>query len=97
MVLGGAMLLVLSRVFRRVASASAQFRCALPWLCGYLIVFADRCIGFTAFIWLLARMPATRVSSHAYVNPVGRRRARLLRLRRRNDYNSDSDWERLSF
>ena len=36
---------------------------------GYLIVFASL-IGFTAFMWLLARMPATRVSSHAYVNPV---------------------------
>ena len=29
-----------------------------------------RGLGFTAFVWLLARMPATRVASHAYVNPV---------------------------
>jgi drug/metabolite transporter (DMT)-like permease len=27
-------------------------------------------LGFTAYAWLLARMPATRVASHAYVNPV---------------------------
>lgn len=24
----------------------------------------------TAYVWLLARMPATRVASHAYVNPL---------------------------
>ncbi len=35
----------------------------------YLIVFGSL-ISFTAFIWLLGRMPATRVASHAYVNPV---------------------------
>ncbi len=35
----------------------------------YLIVFGSL-IGFTAFVWLLARMPATRVASHAYVNPI---------------------------
>ena len=27
-------------------------------------------MGFSAFVWLLGRMPATRVASHAYVNPV---------------------------
>jgi drug/metabolite transporter (DMT)-like permease len=35
----------------------------------YLIVFGSL-LGFTAFVWLLARMPATRVASHAYVNPI---------------------------
>ncbi len=35
----------------------------------YLII-AGSLIGFTAFVWLLQRMPATKVSSHAYVNPV---------------------------
>lgn len=35
----------------------------------YLIV-AGSLIGFTAFVWLLGRMPASRVASHAYVNPV---------------------------
>ena len=27
-------------------------------------------LAFTAFVWLLAHMPATRVASHAYVNPI---------------------------
>ncbi len=35
----------------------------------YLIVFGSL-LGFTAFVWLLAHMPATRVASHAYVNPI---------------------------
>jgi drug/metabolite transporter (DMT)-like permease len=39
------------------------------WALLYLIVCGSL-LGFTAFVWLLARMPATRISSHAYVNPV---------------------------
>ena len=35
----------------------------------YLIV-GGSWLGFTAYVWLLARMPATRVASHAYVNPL---------------------------
>jgi drug/metabolite transporter (DMT)-like permease len=35
----------------------------------YLIV-AGSLIGFTAYLWLLTQMPATRVASHAYVNPL---------------------------
>jgi len=35
----------------------------------YLIV-AGSLLGFTAYVWLLARMPATLVASHAYVNPL---------------------------
>jgi drug/metabolite transporter (DMT)-like permease len=34
----------------------------------YLIVCGSL-LAFTAFVWLLGRMPATRVASHAYVNP----------------------------
>ena len=35
----------------------------------YLII-AGSVIGFTAFVWLLQRLPATHVSSYAYVNPI---------------------------
>jgi drug/metabolite transporter (DMT)-like permease len=35
----------------------------------YLIV-GGSLVAFTAFIWLLARMSATKVASHAYVNPL---------------------------
>jgi drug/metabolite transporter (DMT)-like permease len=44
-----------------------SMRAALALL--YLIVCGSL-LGFTAFVWLLARMPATRVASHAYVNPL---------------------------
>src|SRR5580698_8769500 len=35
----------------------------------YLIV-AGSLVGYTAFVWLLERMPASRVASHAFVNPM---------------------------
>lgn len=35
----------------------------------YLIV-AGSLLAYTAYVWLLAHMPATRVSSYAYVNPI---------------------------
>jgi drug/metabolite transporter (DMT)-like permease len=69
MMLGGGMLLVLSASFGELHPLPhVSLRAALALL--YLIVCGSL-LGFTAFIWLLARMPATRVASHAYVNPVG--------------------------
>jgi drug/metabolite transporter (DMT)-like permease len=35
----------------------------------YLILFAS-IIAFSAYVWLIARDPATRVASYAYVNPL---------------------------
>jgi drug/metabolite transporter (DMT)-like permease len=68
MMLGGGTLLVLSASFgelRPFPHVSMRGGLALLYLviCGSLL-------GFTAFVWLLARMPATRVASHAYVNPL---------------------------
>jgi drug/metabolite transporter (DMT)-like permease len=68
MMLGGAMLLALSAGFGEMhpfPHLSARGIFAML----YLIVFGSWA-GFTAFVWLLAHMPATRVSSHAYVNPI---------------------------
>jgi drug/metabolite transporter (DMT)-like permease len=68
MALGGAMLLVLSASFGELNPLPhVSMRAALAIL--YLIA-CPSLLGFTAFVWLLARMPATRVASHAYVNPV---------------------------
>lgn len=36
---------------------------------GYLIVFGSW-VGFTAYIWLLDHVPAPKVATYAYVNPV---------------------------
>ena len=68
MMLGGAVLLALSWAMGELHPfPHIQLRAALALL--YLIV-AGSLLGFTAYVWLLARMPATRVASHAYVNPL---------------------------
>jgi drug/metabolite transporter (DMT)-like permease len=68
MMLGGAVLLALSQ-----ATGELQPFPHIPLRAGvallYLIV-GGSLLGFTAYVWLLARMPATRVASHAYVNPL---------------------------
>lgn len=68
MMLGGAVLLALSLGSGELHSTPhVSLRAALALL--YLIV-GGSWVGFTAYVWLLARMPATRVASHAYVNPL---------------------------
>jgi drug/metabolite transporter (DMT)-like permease len=66
--LGGAILLVLSALTGEMhpfPHVSAKAVGALAYL-----VVAGSLVGFSAFVWLLGRMPATRVASHAYINPV---------------------------
>jgi drug/metabolite transporter (DMT)-like permease len=68
MMLGGGTLLALSALLGEMHPLPhISLRGGLAIL--YLIVFGSL-VGFTAFVWLLARMPATRVASHAYVNPI---------------------------
>lgn len=68
MMLGGIVLLALSRLTGEANPLPyIPLRAGLALL--YLIV-GGSLIAFTAYVWLLARMPATRVASHAYVNPV---------------------------
>src|SRR5580704_5563883 len=68
MLFGGAILLVLSALTGEMhpfPHVSAKAAGALLYL-----VVAGSLLGFSAFVWLLGRMPATRVASHAYINPV---------------------------
>jgi drug/metabolite transporter (DMT)-like permease len=68
MMFGGAILLILSAFTGEMhpfPHVSAKAAGALLYL-----VIAGSLIGFSAFVWLLGRMPATRVASHAYINPV---------------------------
>jgi len=68
MMLGGAVLLALSQATGELHSfPHISLRAGLAL--SYLIV-AGSLLGFTAYVWLLARMPATQVASHAYVNPL---------------------------
>ena len=68
MMLGGAMLFALSAAFGEM-HPFPHISVRAAWALLYLIVFGSL-LAFTAFVWLLAHMPATRVSSHAYVNPI---------------------------
>jgi drug/metabolite transporter (DMT)-like permease len=68
MMFGGAILLILSALTGEMhpfPHVSVKAVLALSYL-----VVAGSLLGYSAFVWLLARMPATRVASHAYVNPV---------------------------
>lgn len=68
MMLGGAVLLILSLVTGELHPFPViPLRAGAALL--YLIV-GGSLVGFTAYVWLLTRMPATRVASHAYVNPL---------------------------
>jgi drug/metabolite transporter (DMT)-like permease len=68
MMLGGGGLLILSWAFGEMHPLPhISLRGAMALL--YLIVVGSL-VGFTAFVWLLAHMPASRVASHAYVNPI---------------------------
>src|SRR5579863_10296617 len=68
MMLGGGMLLVISTAVGEMHPfPHVTLRAAVAVL--YLIIFGSL-LAFTAFVWLLAHMPATRVASHAYVNPI---------------------------
>lgn len=70
MICGGAMLLVVSVLFREpmhfdLAGVSARSIGGFV----YLTTFGSL-VGFTAFIWLLGHQPPARVATYAYVNPV---------------------------
>jgi drug/metabolite transporter (DMT)-like permease len=68
MMLGGAVLLALALMTGELHPfPHVPLRAAVALL--YLIV-GGSLLAFTAYVWLLARMPATRVASHAYVNPL---------------------------
>lgn len=68
MMLGGLVLLALAQASGELEPfPHVTLRAAAAVL--YLIV-AGSLVGFTAYVWLLARMPVTRVASHAYVNPL---------------------------
>jgi drug/metabolite transporter (DMT)-like permease len=67
---GGVWLLLaglLAGEWGRVDPAAFTARSLAAW--GYLVVFGSL-VAFTAYVWLLGRTSAARVSTYAYVNPV---------------------------
>jgi drug/metabolite transporter (DMT)-like permease len=68
MLLGGGVLLALSTGAGEMHPfPHIPLRAALAL--GYLIIFGSL-IAYTAYVWLLGRFSATRVASHAFINPV---------------------------
>jgi drug/metabolite transporter (DMT)-like permease len=68
MMLGGAVLLAVAFFAGEMHPLPhIPLRAAIALL--YLIV-GGSLLAYTAYVWLLKRMPATRVASHAYVNPI---------------------------
>ena len=68
MMCGGLFLLSGSAVTGEL-SPSPHLTPSALWALVYLIVFGS-VVSFTSYIWLLGHMPASKVSSYAYVNPV---------------------------
>jgi len=69
---GGGFLLLLSAGTGELAALPALSRCwtwQIAFAMAYLILFAS-IIAFSAYVWLIAREPTTRVASYAYVNPL---------------------------
>jgi drug/metabolite transporter (DMT)-like permease len=69
---GAALLLIAAGVtgeFREAHWSSITLRSIFGL--GYLITFGS-VIAFTAYTWLLQRVPPTLVATHTYANPVGR-------------------------
>lgn len=68
MMLGGIVLLALSKAtgeLHTLPTITPRAAAALLYL-----IIAGSLLGFTAYVWLLARLPVTQVASHAYVNPL---------------------------
>jgi drug/metabolite transporter (DMT)-like permease len=69
---GGGFLLLFSAAtgeLGKLPGLSQRWNWQLGFAMAYLIVFAS-IIAFTAYVWLIARDPTTRVASYAYVNPL---------------------------
>ena len=69
---GGGFLLLLSAAtgeLRSLPGLAHRWDWHLAFAMVYLILFAS-IIAFTAYVWLIARDPTTRVASYAYVNPL---------------------------
>jgi drug/metabolite transporter (DMT)-like permease len=67
---GGVVLLLGSASIGELRGFDAQNVTLASWLAlGYLVVFGS-ILAFSAYMFLLRRAPASRVSTHTYVNPI---------------------------
>jgi drug/metabolite transporter (DMT)-like permease len=68
MLVAGGILLALGVVTGEVPRMSG-ISAGGVWALAYLVIFGS-CIAFTAFVWLLATVPTSKVMTYTYVNPV---------------------------
>lgn len=68
MLIAGAILLVAGLVTGEAPRMSG-ISAGGVWALAYLVIFGS-CIAFTAFVWLLATVPTSKVMTYTYVNPV---------------------------
>ena len=70
MLVGGAALTVIAAAAGEFAAVrSASLSAASLWAVAYLIVMGSLA-GFSAYLYLLKTLPASRVATYAYVNPI---------------------------
>jgi drug/metabolite transporter (DMT)-like permease len=72
MAVGGGLLFLLSAMtgeMRRLPPLHVLLQPTMIVSMAYL-VFCASIVAFTAYVWLIAHEPATRVASYAYINPV---------------------------
>jgi drug/metabolite transporter (DMT)-like permease len=72
LICGGALLMIASVIVGEPWRLRSSVVFASPWptvAVAYLIVFGSL-VGYSAYIWLLGVIPAARVATYAYVNPV---------------------------
>jgi drug/metabolite transporter (DMT)-like permease len=72
MAVGGALLLLLSAAAGEMHHMPPLTTLLQPKIVASMayLVFAASILAFTAYVWLIAHEPTTRVASYAYVNPV---------------------------
>lgn len=68
MLVAGALLLALGVLLGEVP-LMAGISAGGVWALAYLTIFGS-CVAFTAFVWLLATVPTSKVMTYTYVNPV---------------------------
>ena len=66
---GGLLLLPFSALFGEMPHVAAGFTTALLASLGYLVVVGSL-MGYSAYVYLLHNVPASKVASHSYVNPL---------------------------
>ncbi|MGQ0562259.1 MAG: EamA family transporter [Gemmatimonadota bacterium] len=69
LITGGLLLLPVSAVLGETPRVMAGFSTHSLLALGYLIL-AGSLTGYSAYVWLLDRVPASKVASHSYINPL---------------------------